>query len=198
MDLRRTLITGICLGWLLLPATRAADVATDIDLAPYRTEARQLGEELGAALREELQAALATGGPLAAVGTCRNKALPIANAISDRSGWEVGRTSLRVRNPDNAPDFWERQILERFEQRADAGESPATIEQDAVIRAGEHRYYRYMKAIATAEPCTVCHGESIAPALQVRLQELYPDDRATGFRAGELRGAFTMTRRIDP
>ncbi|RMG95091.1 MAG: DUF3365 domain-containing protein, partial [Candidatus Dadabacteria bacterium] len=35
-----------------------------------------------------------------------------------------------------------------------------------------------------------------APGLAAKIRELYPEDRATGFRAGELRGAFTLSKPV--
>ncbi|MFN7177274.1 MAG: DUF3365 domain-containing protein, partial [Thermaurantiacus sp.] len=58
---------------------------------------------------------------------------------------------------------------------------------------------RYMRAIPTAPQCLACHGpeEAIAPAVRAAIAERYPDDRATGFRAGELRGAFSIGWRAE-
>jgi hypothetical protein len=53
-----------------------------------------------------------------------------------------------------------------------------------------------MKAIPTAEVCLVCHGENIAPNIQAKLAELYPNDKAIGFNVGELRGAFSVTETL--
>ncbi len=56
--------------------------------------------------------------------------------------------------------------------------------------------FRCTKAIPTAaEPCLMCHGSGLDPALKAEIERLYPDDQATGFKAGELRGAFTVTIR---
>jgi hypothetical protein len=30
-----------------------------------------------------------------------------------------------------------------------------------------------------------------------KLQQLYPQDQATGFKIGDIRGAFTISRKID-
>jgi len=50
-----------------------------------------------------------------------------------------------------------------------------------------------MKAIPMrAEPCLLCHGAP-EPALKAEIDRLYPQDQATGFRPGELRGAFTVS-----
>ncbi|MFP5382855.1 MAG: DUF3365 domain-containing protein [Gammaproteobacteria bacterium] len=186
------------IGAITMAMPAAADEKPAPETEAYRAEAGKLAGELGNRLREQLTAAMQAGGPLAAVAVCQERAVPIADAISNSNdGWEVGRTSLRVRNPDNAPDSWERSVLETFDRRQAAGETPATIEQEAVITVGEQRYYRYMKAITTGDACVLCHGSNIPPELQEHIGKLYPDDRATGYKAGDLRGAFTLTRRID-
>ena len=69
-------------------------------------------------------------------------------------------------------------------------ESVANLERAATVG----NEYRYMKAIAIPEgaPCLACHGEAIDAAVATRLRELYPSDKATGYKQGELRGAFTI------
>lgn len=177
--------------------TPAAATPAPAPAADLATRAATIAVDFGTRLKTELQAALQQGGPVAAIAVCHERAPAIAMALGETSGWEVRRTSLRVRNPDNAPDAWERGVLESFEERVAAGESPAALEQQATITIGEHHYFRYMKAIPTGDVCTACHGAVIAPDVQARLGELYPDDRATGFRPGDLRGAFSLTRKID-
>lgn len=38
--------------------------------------------------------------------------------------------------------------------------------------------------------CLTCHGADLAPDVQAAIAERYPDDRATGYRTGELRGVI--------
>jgi len=66
-----------------------------------------------------------------------------------------------------------------------------------VVVKGEAGAFRCTKAIPTAaEPCLTCHGSGLDPALKPEIERLlYPDDQATSFKAGELRGAFTVTIR---
>jgi len=49
-----------------------------------------------------------------------------------------------------------------------------------------------MKAIPTGEGCLKCHGQNIAPEITAKLKENYPDDKATGFKLGDVRGAFSI------
>ncbi|MBU3055278.1 Tll0287-like domain-containing protein [Pseudomonas indica] len=143
-------------------------------------------------LLETVKAAMASGGPAKAVEACQLLAPGIASAHW-RDGWAVGRTALKVRSPDNAPDAWERAVLERFAERAAAGEPLASMQQAEVV-GGE---VRLMKAIPTGEPCLACHGRKIEPALAALIDQRYPDDQARGFAVGDLRGAFTLRRPLE-
>ncbi len=116
----------------------------------------------------------------------------LAAAASAQHGARVGRTSLRVRNPANRPDAWERGVLEDFERRKARGEAVEALEAHASLAEDGRRVSRYMKAIPMGELCLACHGETLAPAVTAKLDALYPEDRARGFRAGDIRGAVTI------
>ena len=105
-----------------------------------------------------LQAEIARSGPEGAIATCREQAPAMAREASEKSGWAVRRVSLRNRNPKAVPDAWERAVLEDFDRRAAAGESPATLERAGIVQANGQAVQRYMRALPTAELCTNCHG----------------------------------------
>lgn len=164
--------------------------------APEPAEAKALAAKLQSALQGVLTGALREGGLANAIEVCRDRAPKVAAGISSESGWTVRRTALRVRNPKNAPDAWERKVLEEFAARSAAGEDVATLEKSAVVEAGGTRSFRFMKAIRTGEPCLACHGASVKPDLSARVKMLYPEDQATGFAPGDLRGAFSLAKRM--
>jgi hypothetical protein len=41
-------------------------------------------------------------------------------------------------------------------------------------------------------PCLKCHGENLDPKVAAKLDALYPHDQARGYKAGDVRGAFTV------
>jgi hypothetical protein len=135
-------------------------------------------------------------GPEGAILMCRDTAPRMAKAASDESGWNVRRVSLRNRNPKAVPDAWERAALEDFDRRAAAGESPATLEKAEAVTEDGKLWYRYVRALPVQPLCVSCHGpaDQLAPAVKERLKALYPDDRATGYKPGEIRGAITLRR----
>jgi hypothetical protein len=157
-------------------------------------QARAAVKELGENLKRQLMAAIASGGPASAIGVCKTIAPALAEKVGSVRGLKVGRTALRVRNPANAPDGWERGVLAEFAAQIKAGADPAKLERaETVTDAAGVATFRYMKAIPMAAvPCLTCHGAP-EPSLKAEITRLYPQDEATGFRPGELRGAFTVT-----
>ncbi|TPV93265.1 MAG: DUF3365 domain-containing protein [Myxococcales bacterium FL481] len=175
------------------PASSVSD-AEPVDEIALAGEARAKASELAQRLQAQLQAAMASGGPSAAVKACQAVAPAVAAELS-REGWTVRRTATRLRNPANAPDEWERAALSGFEQRLGAGEAAGELETFKLNRNGPNTSFRYAKAIVTRPVCTTCHGQAIAPAVVATLDELYPLDQARGFAEGSLRGMFSLTKR---
>jgi hypothetical protein len=188
----RAAVTGALIAVPLLSAG-----ATGQDPAPRVEASRAVVQEFMQQLKGALQQAMQSQGPVEAIAVCHEKAPQIAADMSAAKGWDIGRTSLKLRNPSNAPDGWERAVLEDFERRKGEGASPAKLEHYEFVEQGGERVFRYMKAIPTGDLCLVCHGENISEAVQNRLAELYPQDQATGFKPGDIRGAFTVLQPVE-
>ncbi len=164
------------------------------DFNKHRTDAATVVSSLFGDLKDRLGSAMAAGGPAHAIAVCNEDAIPLTEKVSAATPWTVGRTSLRLRNPDNRPDEWERQVLEQFEARRAAGEDVRDMTHIELVERDGRREVRFMKAIPTAEACLACHGSNLGADVQQRLDALYPQDLATGFAQGDIRGAFTLYR----
>lgn len=199
----------LVLGALLLLTLAGCDGQSgnsEPDIAPTTSQAieertvasRAAVKAFASELQGELKAAMSAGGPVSAISVCKEAAPAIARDISEQTGWQVGRTSHRLRNPANKPDAHEAGILARFLEARENGADPATLETyDVVMLANGRTAYRYMKAIPAQAACLACHGANLAPEIEASLALSYPDDQATGFREGDIRGAFTITQIID-
>ena len=162
---------------------------------PQVEEAKGLIKTFAGTLKGELEAAMKAGGPIEAIKVCKERAPAIAADISAKSGWKVGRTSLKTRNGQlNAPDDWERAVLYRFDERHAAGEPADSLAFAEVVEVNGTREFRFMKAIPTGEVCLACHGTQIAPAVSAALDEAYPGDQARGYKVGDVRGAFSLSK----
>lgn len=180
---------------LLLAAVGATFAGGETSIDDRVQASRQTAKQFMGSLKGELQAAMKAGGPVNALDVCHTKAMMITQQHADAKGWRVARTSLKTRNPANAPDAWERSVLEKFDARQKAGEAPQTLEHHEVVEQSGKKVFRWMKAIPTAEVCLKCHGgSSVAPAVEAKLKQLYPTDQARGYAVGDIRGAFTITQ----
>ena len=157
---------------------------------PILEQSRALVKSFGMQLKAELKKGLEDDGAVQAIRVCKDVAPLIASQISRHSGAKVSRTSLRYRNPANAPEPWQAQLLKEFDEQARGAETSAPIERLVEEPDGT---VRYMLAIRTEGVCLACHGSVTAPSLQESLQVEYPHDRAVGYQLGEVRGAFSVT-----
>lgn len=188
--MKRTL-AGFCAVILVTSTLQASDSTAEVEQASKATA------EFGAALKSELLAAMQTGGPLQAIDVCRTRAGEIAAEVSKENNLEVSRVSAKNRNPENAANDWQLEVLRSFDERKTSGESPASLTWHETARTGHGTEFRFMKAIPTAGLCLQCHGTAIAPDVSEKLNEWYPHDKALGYSEGEIRGAFLVTRQLD-
>ena len=172
----------------LLPGLLAAGWACAAGADDLLERSRAIADDFQQQLGGQLASAMAAGGPVAAIEVCAEVAPEIAAKASRESGAVVGRTALRVRNPDNAPDSDARQVLKAFTERLETGDS-MPLEHFGTAPGGGNRY---MRAIVLQPLCATCHGATLAPAVSAAVAARYPQDRATGFAVGELRGAFII------
>ena len=171
-------------------AVSTTAVGSEPPLEPLESEARALVKRFGGTLKPTLVNAVQTDGAAGAIAVCAEQAPAIAQQLSQETGWQIRRVSLQARNAGSAtPDGLERDVLEDFAQRQQSGESGATLSYSAVADG----HYRYLQAQPVEPLCLVCHGSSLAPDVEAALRAHYPEDRATGYELGEIRGAFSLS-----
>lgn len=189
--LKIVLSTAVAIG-LGAGAANAADKAALVE------EGKALMKQFGSALKSELLTAVEEKGAPEAITVCSVKAPEIAARISAASGWSVARSSHKLRNPGNEPDSYTAAAIEDFLSRQANGEKADDLAKAEIVEDENGRSFRLVKAIPTAKLCLNCHGgDEVKPAVADRLAELYPKDRARGFKVGEMRGVFTLTKPLD-
>lgn len=183
---------------LALAALMLATPATGGELGALKNEAKGLIKKFATELKGELVSAMKSGGPVKAIGVCNIKAPQIADDISQGSGWTVARSSHKLRNPANAADDFTATAIADFLTRQADGEKPDTMTKAEITEENGKRVFRMVKAIPTGEACLACHGaDSVKPQVEAALKELYPDDKARGFKPGEMRGVFTLKKELN-
>jgi hypothetical protein len=144
------------------------------------------GAELLAPFKQDLKKALKSGlaeGPADAIQVCRVKAPEIAAALSVE-GVRVGRSSHKLRNPDNMAPEWASPVMQAYL------DDPSS-RKPHITELGEDKW-GYVEPIMVQAVCLTCHGSNLPPDIAIQIADLYPEDRAVGFEVGDLRGVFWL------
>jgi len=157
-----------------------------------KAEAKSIVQQFGGALKPQLKKALTEGGVKKAMKVCSIKAPEIAKELSEKTHWKVKRVSLKARNVNAEPDTWERSVLMQFDKRQLLGEPAKKLAKAEII----NNEFRFLKAQGVAPLCLTCHGTDLSDETKKLLNEYYPDDKATGYSLGQVRGAFSLTKKL--
>jgi hypothetical protein len=187
--LRKVVIVAVATGlW--------ASTAVAQDAKSLAGEGKGIIQGFASELVTELKKGLKAGGPIEAISMCNTKAMPITDKHSAQSGWTVKRSSHKLRNPANKPDTFEARAIKEFQVRQANGEMAKDLVMTMTTIENGQKTFRMVKAIPTGEPCLACHGENIKPEVAAKLTSLYPADQATGFKMGEMRGIFSLKKKL--
>lgn len=172
---------------VLIPFTAFAQPAPDPAVEGPKITAEASGK-LSIALAE----AMGKSGPAGALSVCSEKAPQIAKEVAAVHGVTLRRAATKPRNPKNAADEAEKAALEDFAAASAKKEAP---KPQVITNADGSR--AFLAPIVLGNPlCLQCHGtqeKDIAPETLTAIQKLYPDDKATGFKLGDLRGLWRIT-----
>lgn len=159
--------------------------------------AREVGGPAAAHLAQglvgRLGEALAEGGPLHALDFCAREAIPLTESLTQEhdNRLRLKRATTRPRNPANAPDLFEARVLHYLEalEANERGSAPETM-----VAAGPEGAVRFYRTLRTAPNCLACHGaeEEMDPEVLELIRQRYPNDEATGYAAGDLRGVIRV------
>lgn len=156
----------------------------------YSSVSLAVMEETKKTLGGELKAAMIRGGIAEAVAYCNVHALPLTDSIGQRYNATVKRVTDKPRNPANAPTQAERKHLDHWRNLIAAGDQRVVTEEES---AEAYHYYMPIKI----EPlCLNCHGmpgETVTAESQALIAAKYPNDKATGYQVGDLRGLWHIS-----
>jgi hypothetical protein len=139
-------------------------------------------------MRISLASSLEGTGEEPTMDTMRQVCMPVgkrAMAIGQENGWRVRQVASKYRNPDHAPvGSQETGVIDLFAKHPEITGlwEPATAEQGAGVNC-----YRRIDVQAS---CLACHGSKDSrPAF---VKDKYANDRAFGFKPGDLRGMYAV------
>jgi hypothetical protein len=172
--------------------------ASAIDVNERAARAREIVQSFREKFKVALHANIKSDGLAGSVASYQTFTAEIMTTLAEESQFEMGRTSLRLRNPDNAPDPWEQAGLEKFAAEIKAGADPMKLEFFEITKTREgQNLFRFIKPIVMRDGCLGCHGTEVKADVKAEITKLYPDDKALGYALGEMRGAFTLVQQLD-
>lgn len=154
--------------------------ASDKTIDLKKTE--QLGDSISMVLQQVLlqnvSSAMQKGGAPFAIQFCNEKALKLTDSIAELYDCKIQRITDKNRNPVNLAS---EQDIDFIKQLETSNQKVLDIDSASV-------FYKPIKIPSKA--CLSCHGteQEIAPQTASLIQKLYPNDKATGYSEGDLRG----------
>lgn len=154
------------------------------------------GEELGKAivdasqnaLMNALKEAIVEQGIDGAIKYCNLNALNLVKGLEDSLGVSISRVTDRPRNPNDTLSSSDQLIWEAYEYTPENAE--------AQIQALDEDHLILTKPIKIGTGlCLNCHGvvgETLTTENNTLIKQLYPDDQATGYLGGDLRGMWKV------
>ncbi len=167
---------------------------------PAFAEVRRLGErtadQAGGALIMELRRLSATASTAQVVGAVhlKNYKLP-ASAPGRPRVIAVRRTSNQIRDPANNPDAADQAALDRIRAEIEGGDEVSSLLLQRVTLPGQREEWRFYRPLVLLKQCVDCHGKpsALAPGVEAALAQLYPQDKAVGYNAGQWRGLLRVS-----
>lgn len=193
--MKKLLFSVLCLFILLISCTQKPKPEITEQLkSALRSDAKTFMESLKSVLIKEIQ----THGIVSAVSVCSDTAQALTNNYGISKGIYIKRVSFKNRNPLNVPDDFEAQGLKLFEDLHNKNLIKPETEYVEIIEENGVSKIRYMKPILVQPECLNCHGieEQISPQVKEVINKIYPDDKAKGYKMGDLRGAVSIQKTL--
>ena len=163
---------------------------------PYeiaKEKAKHIVHDFHTMMRTGVQRNFENGGILQAAKFCANKSSKLIEQFDNNleSGISIKRISLKNRNPDAYPQKDEIKILEAF----DLLEKTSVYLPEIVQLKKENIYKVYFPATMSKKSCKQCHGmqQNMNKEVLGVFKTKYPNDKALGFKGGQVRGAVVVT-----
>jgi hypothetical protein len=155
----------------------------------YIDKGKQISSNVFEVLSSNLSQAMAKGGVAYAIGFCNTQALKLTDSLSAFHDVSINRIAQKARNPINLATENENDIFIMYQSMIDKKKELKPILEN---RENEIVYY---SPILLQPQCVMCHGEvdnQIGVDNYAIIKQFYPNDKATGFKAGDLRGLWKI------
>ena len=159
-----------------------------IDSVYYLSRGKKIARETFNTLSGKLKQALQAGGIENAISYCNAHALSLTDSLASVYQASVQRISHKPRNINNKANTEELKIMGNYIMKHI--QQPTLVANDTSVT--------FYAPIYTKPFCLTCHGEvgkTLTADNYEKIKELYPEDKAVGFKVNELRGMWKISFR---
>jgi len=193
--MKKGLIISSIVASLVLSTTLLAKEKKEKKEPTYKAEKKIAKEAIGKLLKnfkKNFKPAMKKGGPVGATNFCSQKAKSITEDVNKKlkNGVSIKRISLKPRNPKNMANENEKAILTTLE----ALQENNVVLPKMLVQKLDDKHIRVYKPITLKPMCVICHGseDKLDKKAYEAIKEKYPNDKAIGYKVGDLRGAFVV------
>ena len=166
------------------------ETKTAFDESFYKKKGKEIAQATFKAFVGHIQAKSKEGGLPAVLNFCHDNALKLTDSMAEAYNVKIKRTSHKLRNPYNAPDEMEKEILNKYLSAQKNSEKLQPI-----IKEDTEGNVHFYAPILIKHDCLKCHGEpgkEIPKDIYQMIKEKYPQDQAINFKEGDLRGIWDI------
>lgn len=161
------------------------ELSNTIDTAAYLHKGDSISANVQKVLLTNVMKAMKSGGPGYAVIFCNEKAMPLTDSLAKKYNCVIQRVSDKYRNPSNKLSETDAEILKAMSTSM----NPVLITEN-----GQLIYYKPIKiAIPTCLNCHGTAGKEMDPKTAEIIRIKYPEDKATGYKEGDIRGLWKIS-----
>jgi len=165
------------------------DINEKVPQQDYLKKGKEMAMAAQTVLAKNLMAAINSGGTTGALSFCNVRALPLTDSTAVVLNAKIKRVSDRNRNVGNAANASELAYIQQAKLSVkDLGSEKPMLHEINNEMVG---YYPIM----TNGLCLKCHGDpsrDIDDATYSLIKDKYPNDKAIGYLANELRGIWVI------
>jgi len=162
-------------------SSNTLSTSEDLGLHYALTTKAELGKNLIGTIQKK--------GVIPALEFCNIKAITLTDSMATVHNAIINRVTDKPRNPKNKASILESEYLEIFKKQVASGNEVKPF----LSKQGNEVQFYY--PILTNTLCLKCHGkpnEEIKPLTLKNINNLYPNDQATGYTENEIRGMWSI------
>ena len=174
----------------LQPKAETKTAKPAFDHKAYKMKGMIIAKNTFKVFKSNIQAVVAKDGLPGVVDFCHDNAMKLTDSLGKSHNVVIKRTSHKLRNSENKPDIDSEAVINEYLRLQEEQNN-----MEPVVMKDADGYVHFYAPIKLKKECLKCHGtpgKEIPEPVYKLIKSKYPNDKATGFKVGELRGIWDI------